>query len=82
MQTVIKDTKRIIPAELATKKSCPFVSYVNLFNAFIFSVHELSSLDFKRFSTTMHYSVIPQMILTFINILQILNIYLFMHLKL
>ena len=36
MQTVIKYTKRIIPAEFATKKLCPFISYVYLFNAFKF----------------------------------------------
>ena len=45
------------------------------------SVHELSPLVFKRFSITMNYSVMPQMILTFIHIFQILNIYLLMYLK-
>ena len=36
MQTMIKYTKRIIPAEFTTKKLCPFIGYVNLFNAFKF----------------------------------------------
>ena len=45
------------------------------------SVHELPPLVFKRFSTTMHYYVMPQMILTFINLFQILNINLLMYLK-
>ena len=51
--------------EFVTKKLCPFIIYVNLFNAGAFPVHELSLLVFKRFSTTMLYSVMPQMILTF-----------------
>ena len=38
-----------------------------------FLVHELSPLVFKRFSTTIHCSVMPQMSLTFINIFQILR---------
>ena len=46
-----------------------------------FLVHELSPLVYKRFSTTMHCSMMPQMILTFINIFQILNINLLMYLK-
>ena len=46
-----------------------------------FSEHELSSLVFKRFSTTMHHYVMPQLILTFITLFQILNINLLMYLK-
>ena len=46
-----------------------------------FLVHELSPLVFKRFSTSMYYYVMPQMILTFINMFQILNIDLLMYLK-
>ena len=78
---VIKYTERIILLKTATKHSCPFKSYVNLFNA---RVHELTPLVFKTFSTKMHYSVMKQMILTFnkyisylkyysINVFEILN---------
>ena len=34
-------------------------------------MHELSPLVFKRFSITLHYSVMMQMILAFINTFQI-----------
>ena len=44
-------------------------------------MHELPPLDFKRLSATKHYSVRSQMILTFTNILQILNIKLLNYLK-
>ena len=46
-----------------------------------FSVHKLSPLAFKRFSATVHFFVMPQMILTFINLFQILNINLLMYLN-
>ena len=36
-----------------------------------FLVHELSPFLLKRFSITMHYYVMPRMILTFINLIQI-----------
>ena len=39
-----------------------------------FAVHELLPLFFKRFSTTMHYSKMSQMTVTFIDIFQILKI--------
>ena len=46
-----------------------------------FSVHELSPLVFKRFSIIMHYFMMTQMILTFINTFQILNIKLLLYLE-
>ena len=55
--------------------------YVNLFNVEAFFVHKLPPLDFKRFSTILHYSVMTQMILAFINTFQTLNINLLMNLK-
>ena len=44
-------------------------------------MHDTALLVFIRFSTTMHYSVMTQMILTFINIFQILNINLLIYLN-
>ena len=62
-------------AENRDKNLGPFKSYVNLFHAEAFLVHELPPLVFKRFSTTMYYSVMTKMILTFIiNIFQTLII--------
>ena len=46
-----------------------------------FTILELPPLLFKRFPTTMHYSVISQIILTFINVSQILKINLVIYLK-
>ena len=78
---VIKDTRQTILLKTVTKNVGPFKSYVNLFHAEAFLVHELSPLVFKIFSTTMHYTVMTKMILTFINIFQTLNINLLMYLK-
>ena len=60
---------------------CLVKKCVTLFNVEAFFVHELPPLVFKRFSATLHYSVIIQMILAFINTVQILNINLLMNLK-
>ena len=46
-----------------------------------FTLHELPPLPFKRFSTTLHYSVMSLIILTFINIFQNLKINLSINLK-
>ena len=79
---VIKDIKRIMLLKTAWKASCSFKNYINLFNVEAFFVHELPPLVFKRFSTILHYSVMTQMILAFINTFQIFNINLLMNLKL
>ena len=50
-------------------------------NVEAFLVHELPPLVFKRFAILLHYSVMVQMILAFINTFQILNINLLMNLK-
>ena len=55
-------------------------NYVSVFNVEAF-LHELPPLVFKRFSTILHYSVMTQMSLAFINTFQILNINLLMKLK-
>ena len=65
----------------ASKKSCSFKNYISLFNVEAFLVHDLPTLVFKRFSITLHYSVMIQKSLAFINTFQILNINLLMNLK-
>ena len=56
-------------------------NYVNLLNVEAFFVRELPPIVFKRFSATLYYSVMIQMILALINTLQILNINLLMNLN-
>ena len=68
-------------AENRDEKLWSIQKYVNLLNAGAFLVHELPPLVFKRFSTTVHYSVMTQMILTYIKIFQILNVNLLTYLK-
>ena len=43
----IKDIKRIMLLKIATKNSCSFKNFVNLFNVEAFFVHELPLLVFK-----------------------------------
>ena len=45
------------------------------------SVYDLPALLFERFSTTVHFFVMTQVVLNFINIIQIFNINLLMYLK-
>ena len=69
---MIKDIKRIILLKTAIKTS--FKSYMSVYvMQRPFSVHELPPLVFKTFLTTMHNSVMTQIILTSRNIFQILN---------
>ena len=72
---VIKDIKRVILLKIPPKNSFSLKKYVSVFNEEAF----LPPLDFKRFSTILHYSVMTQMILAFINTFQILNINLLMN---
>ena len=65
----------------ASKNFCSFKNYISLFNAEEFFIHELPPLVCKRFSITLHYSVMIYMTLAFINIFQTLNINLLMNLK-
>ena len=71
---VITDTKRITLLKTASNTRVYKKKYVNLFNVEAFFVHELPALVFNRFSATLHYSVMTQMILAFLNTVQILNI--------
>ena len=59
--------------------SCSFKNYVNLFDVDAFFVHEFPPIVFKRFSTRLHYSVMTQMIVAFINTFLSLNINLLMN---
>ena len=65
----------------ASEKLCSLKNYVNLFNVEAFFLHELPPLVFKRFSTILHYSVMTQIMLSFINTFQILNINVLMNFK-
>ena len=78
---VIKDGKRIILLKIATKTHVCSKFMSSYFMQRPFTVHELPPLLFKRFSTIMHYSVMSQMILTSMNISQILKIDLLIYLK-
>ena len=78
---VIKYTKRIMLLKIPSKNSCSLKNYVNVFIAEAFFVHESPPLVFKQFSTILHYFVMTQMILAFINTFQILDINLLMNLK-
>ena len=67
---------------LKPHKKLVFILKLSQFNFYkAFFVHELSPLVFKIFSTTLHFSVMIQMILALINTFQILNINLLMNLK-
>ena len=54
-------------AENRIKNSCSLKNYLILIFVEAFFVHELPPLVFKRFSTTLHCSVMIQMLLAFIN---------------
>ena len=67
-----------------SKNSCSFKNSVSLFNVEAVFVHELPPLFSKTFSTTLHNSMMKQMIqmiLAFVNTFQILNINLLMNLN-
>ena len=65
----------------ASNNTSSFKNYISLFNVEAFFVHELPPLVFKRFSVTLHISVMIHMILAFINTFQILKINFLMNLK-
>ena len=79
---VITDTKRIMLLKIASK-TCVHLKMMSicLMSCSGLFVHELPPLVFKRFSTTLHYSVMIQIILAVINTFRILNINLLMNLK-
>ena len=78
---MIKDTKRIMLLIITSKKLMFIQKLCQFISVEAFFVPELLLLDFKQFSTILHYSVMTQMILAFINTFQILNVNLIMNLK-
>ena len=65
---VIKDAKRTILVKIMTKTPVRSKVMSTYLMQMPFTVYELPSLLFKRFSTIIHYSLMLQMLITFINI--------------